>query len=279
MITKWGWLILLLAITTSSAVSAKTFDVTHFSESLQKEKTFRIILPESYHEENFYPTLYLLHGATGNYTDWHKDGVLEDLAKAIDMIIVTPDGENSWYLNSPVKAESKYESYIMEDLIPYVEANFNAIDTYRARGIAGLSMGGHGAISLAMKHPEFFGTASSLSGVLDLTFRTAATGLIDILGDIEDNLEVWEDNSAIKLTGNLRRSKRRPKMLFDVGMSDTYYKPNLDFHIKLKSLGLEHTFKVFPGSHNWEYWLSHLQEHLEFHAKNLRKPLIGVEGE
>jgi len=253
--------------------SAKMYEVTHYSQSLEKNKTFRIILPESYDENICYPVLYLLHGASGNYTDWHKNGILEEAAKNYELIIVTPDGENSWYVDSPIKENSKYASYFLNDLIPYIDSNYNTIPTFRGRGLAGLSMGGHGAITLAIKNPEVFGAASATSGVLDLRPLPDVTGLKEIFGDIKTNEAVWEENSAVELVDNLKKSRRKPKLLFDIGMSDVFYKTNLEFHKRLSTKGIDHTFKVYPGNHDWMYWLKHLPEHLEFHATSLRKPL------
>lgn len=253
--------------------SAKMYEITHYSESLNKNKTFRIILPENYDEDICYPVLYLLHGASGSYIDWHKNGILEQAAKNYDLIIVTPDGENSWYVDSPIKENSKYASYILNDLIPYIDSNYNTIPTYRGRGISGLSMGGHGAITLAIKNPEVFGAASATSGVLDLRPLPNVTGLKEIFGDIKANETVWDENSAVEMVDLLKKSRRKPKLLFDIGMSDVFYKTNLEFHNRLYAKGITHTFKVYPGTHDWMYWLGHLPEHLEFHATSLRKPL------
>lgn len=248
-------------------------EVTHYSDSLGKEKTFRIILPENYNDETLYPVLYLLHGASGSYVDWHKNGILEKEAKNYELIIVTPDGENSWYVDSEIKKGSNYESYLIKDLIPYVDAHYNTIDTFRGRAIAGLSMGGHGAITLASKHPDLFGSASSTSGVLDLVPLGDVTGKKEIFGDPKANADLWVNNSAVTLADSLKKSRRKPKIMFDIGFSDVFYKTNLDYHLKLYSLGIEHTFKVYPGNHTWEFWLGHLPEHLAFHVKSLRKPI------
>lgn len=253
--------------------TAQMLEVTHYSDSLGKEKTFRIILPENYNDETLYPVLYLLHGASGSHVDWHKNGILEKEAKNYELIVVTPDGENSWYVDSEIKKGSKYESYIINDLIPYVDAHYNTIDTFRGRAIAGLSMGGHGAITLASKHPDLFGSASSTSGVLDLVPLGDVTGKKEIFGDPKENADLWVNNSAVTLADALKKSRRKPKIMFDIGFSDVFYKTNLDYHLKLYSLGIEHTFNVYPGNHTWEFWLGHLPEHLAFHVKNLRKPL------
>lgn len=253
--------------------TAEMLEVTHYSTCLQREKTFRVILPMDYDENTLYPVLYLLHGASGGYKDWHKDGVLEDAAKEYQLIIVTPDGENSWYVDSEIKKDSQYESYLIKDLIPYIDSHYNTIDTFRGRGISGLSMGGHGAITLAIKHPDLFGSASSTSGVLDLRPLPDVTGKKEIFGDPKKDASLWEQNSAVFLVASLKKSRRKPKIYFDIGFSDAFYKTNLDFHTALYSVGIPHTFKVYPGNHEWSYWLGHLPEHLEFHASNLRKPM------
>jgi len=271
-------ILLILILNAQSVLATATeryLEVSHRSEILGKKKKIAIILPADYTPKKRYPVLYLLHGAGGNYLTWHKeDAKLYELSREYEMIIVTPDLETSWLADSPIKPKSQYESYIIKELIPLIDAEYSTIPTYRGRGIAGLSMGGHGAMVLVSKYPDIFGVASSMSGVLDIRMISETAGKKSIFGDPLDYPEVWNNNSAVYLAENLKKARRRPRIMFDIGLKDYVYETNLKYHTTLKKLGIDHTFKVYPGSHDWGYWVARLPEHLEFQAKNLKKPEI-----
>lgn len=267
------FLVILIVLSITLSASERYMEITHRSEILGKDKKLAVILPADYTEEKRYPVLYLLHGAGGDYLSWHKpDGKLFELSRQYEMIIVTPDLENSWLADSPIKPESKYESYMIEELLPFIESKFSAIDSYRGRGISGLSMGGHGAIVLATKYPNIFGVASSTSGVLDIRMLPNTAGKKEIFGEPLKYPEVWNNHSAVYLAEELKSARRRPRIMFDIGLSDYVYDTNLAYHTTLKRLGIDHIFKVYPGNHDWGYWVARLPEHLEYHATNLKKP-------
>ncbi len=253
-------------------------ELNHQSNILSKEKKLAVILPRDYTEEKRYPVLYLLHSANGSYLTWHKaDAKLYELSRQYELIIVTPDLETSWLVDSPVKPESQYESYFVKELVPFIDANYSTINSYRGRGIAGMSMGGHGAIVLASKYPDLFGVASSMSGVLDLRLLPNTAGKKDVLGEVYQHPEVWNNNSAVYLADKIKTSRRRPRIMFDVGLSDYVYDTNLTYHTTLKRLGIDHIFKVFPGTHDWGYWVTRLPEHLEYQVLNLKKTELQTE--
>lgn len=268
--------IALVLLMSFAAVAEESYlEFTHYSEVLGKEKKFAVILPPDYTTEKAYPVLYMLHGAGGDYLDWHKpDGKLYELSRNYQMIIVTPDVETSWLVDSHIKPESKYETYMIQEFLPYIEANFSIIDSYRARGIMGLSMGGHGAMMLALKYPDIFGVASSTSGVLDIRMLPNTAGKKDVLGEPSQYPEEWNNASANYLAQNLRNMRRKPRIMFDVGLGDYVYDTNMAFHKTLKEQGVDHIFRLYPGTHSWGYWVARLPEHLAFHAENLRSPQI-----
>ena len=271
-------LLLLIASSILALATERYIVISHQSEILGKKKMLAIILPADYTPEKRYPVLYLLHGAGGDYLNWHKeDAKLYELSRKYEMIIVTPDVETSWLADSQIKPKSQYESYIIKELIPFIDTEYPTIPTYRGRGIAGLSMGGHGAMVLVSKYPDIFGVASSMSGVLDIRMIPDTAGKKTIFGDPLDYPEVWNNNSAVYLADNLKKARRRPRLMFDVGLSDYVYDANLKYHTTLKKLNIDHIFKVYPGNHNWDYWKARLPEHLEFHAQNLKKPEISFD--
>ena len=118
--------------------------------NLPSADQYLIVTPENYNTRNDYPLIILLHGWSGNYQQWNSIIDLQDLANAYNFVIVCPDGfYDSWYLNNPLKPEVQYEDFFWQDFIPYLKNNYS-IDSNNVF-ISGLSMGGHGAITLYLK--------------------------------------------------------------------------------------------------------------------------------
>ena len=251
-------------------------ELSHYSEYLQKDQPLYIILPPDYDAEKSYPVLYLLHGVLGNYTNWVEATDILDYANSYQLIIVMPDGGlASWYVDSPTASQSQYESYIVKELAPFIENRYTTA-SHVYRGICGLSMGGHGAVMLALRHPEVFHAASSLSGVLDISAHGdigAIWGLDSVLGRYKDNAELWDSYSCYHLI------KARPnpafKVLFDCGDADPFsLEDNQRFAQRCDSLGINYEYNEYPGVHNWSYWDAHIQEHLTFHQNNFLQAAV-----
>jgi S-formylglutathione hydrolase FrmB len=218
------------------------------------------------------PVLFLLHGVDGSFADWseHAHRELQKTATRRQMIIVTPEGgKNGWYLDSSRLANSRFETHIVEEVLPDVEAHFPVTER---RGIAGNSAGGHGALTLALKHPGLFQTASSMSGVLDLTAAKDHSAIVDKIGPYSESRELWEDNSALHLLAKRREEARRIPMLVSVGASDRWARVNRAFAAELTDLGIQHTFEERDGGHDWSFWISELPNHAAWHAVRLAAP-------
>src|SRR3990172_149725 len=128
--------------------------LSHYSNLLRKEQKMNIYVPDS---PGSHSVLYLLHGALGDYTDWVSKTDIEDVAYKYDLIIVMPDGgAYSWYADSPMVPESQYESYVVKELVPFVDSIFATHKGKDGRGICGLSMGGYGAIKFGLRYPALF---------------------------------------------------------------------------------------------------------------------------
>ena len=263
--------LLLLPCASFAAVTTQT--ITFHSKALDKETTYIAVLPSPLKPNVSYPVLYLLHGATGNYRNWDDKTSLTLYMAERDMIVITPDGsEYGWYLDSPIKPESQYDSAISRDVVADVDSRFPTIADRSGRAIAGLSMGGHGALSLAAKHPDIFSSASSLSGILDITAHSGSWQMQEILGAQPQALNEWMNHSVFFLAENFTTAS--VKLLFDTGTEDATgaVADSRRVHLLLKSLGVDHTYREFPGVHNWVYWNAHLPEHLDFHQQNISKP-------
>src|SRR6266566_154556 len=132
---------------------------------------YNIILPPDYAVSPVtrYPVLYLLHGLTGHYTDWRARTNVADYAAHYRLIVVMPEGNNGWYTDSATVPTDKYETYILQELIPDVQRRYRTIEDRSGRAIAGLSMGGYGAIKFGLKSPSTFVFAASMSGAVAAT--------------------------------------------------------------------------------------------------------------
>ncbi len=243
----------------------------HTSRALGKEQPYSIYIPEARHEGERFPVLYVLHGKWGDYTDWTERGNAQEAAENYRMILVFPDGgQFSWYLDSPVMSDSQYETYLTEELIPYIDATYPTIPRQEARGIMGLSMGGHGALLMAAHHPNLFASASSLSGILKLTTHHERDKVTERLGPWPQNRARWEANSVWDQAAQFQTGRTR--LLFDCGRDDTKTGAIWDgrmLHERLVKLGVPHIWRIHPGTHSWEYWQGHLPDHLNFHQASM----------
>lgn len=250
-----------------TALAGELRDVAFFSTALNRVATYSVYVPPASREGERFPTLFVLHGAHGGYQDWPEQTNIEELADRYRMVLVFPDGGSfGWYVNAVIEEFSQYETFIIKELVPEVDRMHPTIGTKETRGIMGLSMGGHGALSLAAKHPDLFGSASSLSGILNLTNHPGNWELSKRLLPLEDNRALWEANSAWHLADKFGPNGIR--LLFDCGVSDTKtgaITDNRELHERLTALKTPHIYREFDGGHSWTYWQDHLQEHLNFH--------------
>lgn len=216
------------------------------SEVMELEVNYSIYLPNSYGiTKSEYPVLYLFHGYGGNYRDWPQNGVKSILDEAIEagnlpeVIVVMPDGMDSFYLNNFDQRALKYEDFFVNEFMSEIESKFRVDAKKETRGIAGLSMGGYGATYHAFKRPDLFSFAYSMSGAIGIGGNTV---------DIQAMLEAKTDSELSDL----------PAYILDCGAQDFLYQNNVSFDSYLTSKGIEHEFITRNGSHTWEYWTESL---------------------
>ena len=124
-----------------------------------------IILPDNYDKKAAYPVIYLLHGYGGDQNSWITiKPALNDIATRDSLIFVCPDGESSWYWDSPTDPQSQFETFVSQELTTYIDKHYATRDNRKGRAITGFSMGGHGGLWLSMRHPDIFGAGGSISG-------------------------------------------------------------------------------------------------------------------
>jgi S-formylglutathione hydrolase FrmB len=149
-----------------AALVAQDFKLN--SKLMAREMPYRVVLPRNYEKNKTerYPVVYLLHGFGGSFSNWTDKTNLKQYPADFRYIIVTPEGNNGFYTDHPKNANDKYESYIIEDLIPEIDAKFRTLADREHRFIGGLSMGGYGAMKFGLKYPQMFALAGSFSGAI-----------------------------------------------------------------------------------------------------------------
>jgi S-formylglutathione hydrolase FrmB len=258
-------------------ISQLSFSITQvdtvlvFSPKMKKEVKSVVILPENYTKKKHYPVVYLLHGYSDNSTKWVKTvPSIKSLSTSHQLIIVCPDGGySSWYFDSPIDSSYQYETYITKDLIGYVDSHYSTVTDKSGRAITGLSMGGHGALYLAIRHRDLFAHAGSMSGGVDLLGSKRKFDIAKRIGDYESHPEEWNSRSVVNMVDSLKNSEL--DLIIDCGVSDFFYEINQNLHRKLLSLKIDHDFTERPGAHNWNYWTNAIEYQLLYFDKSFRK--------
>lgn len=230
-----------------------------------------IILPSQYFEDEssnvLYPVIYLLNGHGGGYSSWgliRPD--LDYIASELGAIIVCPDGENSWYWDSPINPSSQFETYVSTELVGYIDDNYRTIRDPRMRAITGYSMGGHGSLWLAMRHPDTFGICCSMSGGVNIIPFPENWNMKDAIGEYETNKDAWRSHTVISLV----KEDMCPaglKIMFDCGTEDFFLDVNRELHETMLEKKIPHDYVERPGAHDADYWNNALDYHLLFIQK------------
>ncbi len=253
------------------------------SNILSRNVAYTIYLPPDYTtSERTYPVVYLLHGYTDDNTGWLQFGEINRYAdKAITegiippMIIVMPNGDSSWYINS-YDGKEKYEDFFIKEFIPAVEKEYRIKNNKSFRGIAGLSMGGYGTLFYAIKYPQLFAAAAPLSAAVfdDTAMVTMADkNYENVFGQLfgrglkakERLNKSWYDNSILKMVeARSTDDLSRVRYWIDCGDDDFLSKGNCLLHIALIEKKVPHEFRVRNGAHTWTYWRTGITDALEF---------------
>ncbi|MDQ3181324.1 MAG: esterase family protein, partial [Acidobacteriota bacterium] len=211
------------------------------SKLMAREMPYRVILPVSYktsNEKTFYPVIYLLHGLTGHFDNWADKTKLTDYSANYNYIIVMPEGNNGWYTDSGSVPNDRYESYIIKELIPEIDKNFRTVADKNHRAVAGLSMGGYGAIKFGLKYAEMFSLVGSFSGALGAgtltekevgTKGVIATSILSVYGIA--NSKTRQENDIFQMIKEISPDKIKslPFIYLDCGTEDFLYQNNRDF--------------------------------------------------
>ena len=267
---------LIIFIFYSFALEAGTADtVSIFSNSMHKYIKAVVIKPDSYKIKNKkFPVVYLLHGYDGWYSNWIiRVPELKDHADTYQTIIVCPDGAtSSWYFDSPVDKAYRYETHISSEVVKYIDKNYRTIADKNHRAITGLSMGGHGALFLALRHADIFGAAGSMSGVVDLGDCKKRFDISKRIGDTLTHAAAWYDLTVINLIEKYKST--RQKIIFDCGNKDIFIDGNRKLHQKMLRLKITHEYNERDGEHSWNYWRGSINYQLLYFSNFFRKKAV-----
>ena len=241
------------------------FELHYFSKALGMQTAANVILPEDENHPGPYPVFYLLHGLSDDHTIWQRRTSIERYVQGLPLIVVMPNGGRGFYTDAA--QGFAYEKAIAEDLVGYVDRMFHTQAERAGRCIGGLSMGGYGAVRLALRRPDLFASANSHSGAMNFghTVRKDEGGEFRrVLGEKPEG----GPNDLYALAAGLKRDEL-PALRIDCGTEDFLIEHNREFHAHLQKLGIDHEYEEFPGAHEWGYWDTHVQAALRFHARNL----------
>lgn len=242
-------------LTWSFTKAARVDTIVVYSNSMQKQINCVIIKPSSYKKKKLrFSTVYLLHGYEGWYSNWIlRVPELKNYADEFGILIVCPDGDNaSWYFDSPVNTTMKYETYISNEVPHYIDSAYRTIADKDHRAITGLSMGGHGALFIAWRHPQIFAAAGSMSGGVDLNESKNKFEIVKVLGDTLQYANNWKNYSVINLVET--KLSDSLSIIIDDGIDDIFIAGNRKLHQKLLALNIAHEYIERPGNHSWDYW-------------------------
>ncbi len=223
------------------------------SPKMERDIPVVVVVPEQAVSGQKCPVLYLLHGHTGNEKSWLAlKPELPQMADEAGILVVCPDGENSWYWDSPTRPDSQFETFVASELIDFIDTHYPTIADRKGRAVAGLSMGGHGAMYLSTRHKSVFGVAGSMSGGLDIRPFPNNWNMKDQLEEETANQDRWNKHAAITQLDSIQNGDLA--LIIDCGRDDFFLEVNKNFHEALDQRKINHDFIIRPGSHNGEYW-------------------------
>ena len=253
---------LLIIASTGSSWAATIQTNSVYSKKMDKNVPVIVVTPDSYEEgSQDYPVTYLLHGAGGSYTDWTQWGGAAPLADKHQMILVCPDGGvTSWYFDSPIDPTYQYETFVAKECVEYIDAHFRTKTDRSQRAICGLSMGGHGALYLAIRHRDTFSISVPLSGGVDIRPFAQNWDISKRLGNAATHKASWDEHAAITQAKSLKDGDLF--ISIDCGQSDFFVGVNRALHGQLLEDGITHFYVEYPGEHTQPYWVEAIKRQL-----------------
>ncbi len=260
--------ILLSVCVVANAARIDTLQVK--SDKMNREIEVVVIVPDAAVNDVKCPALYLLHGYNGNARTWLKiKPELPLMADRDSIIVVCPNGENSWYWDSPNNKDSQFETFVAKELVEYIDLNYNTIKNRKGRAITGLSMGGHGGLWLSIRNTDMFGAGGSTSGGVDIRPFPKKWEMSIQLGELDDNKEIWDNHTVITQLDKMKNGDLA--IIIDCGTDDFFFDVNNNLHNELLKRGINHDYLTRPGKHNNTYWNNSIDYQWLFFTKFFKK--------
>ena len=264
--------VFLLQVLALSVYAARVDTVFVKSPSMNREVKVVYILPDKAVAGNpqACPVIYLLHGYGGNARTWI--GVKPELPRIADekgVIFACPDGKNSWYWDSPLNKEYRYETFVSKELVNYIDKNFTTKAERGGRAVTGLSMGGHGSLWLSIRHKDVFGGGGSMSGGLDIRPFPNNWEMKKQLGEEASNKQRWDEHTVINQLDKIKNGDLA--VIIDCGCDDFFLEVNKAVHEKLLKKKINHDFIIRPGGHTGRYWNNAIDYQILFFSKFFNK--------
>ena len=252
--------------TTLEAASApRVVHNTFWSPALGREMPFEVYLPAGYDSGGSarYPVLYMLHGLGGDQDDWESAGLFTTASELIaageipPMIIVTPAGENGYWMDHANNGP-RFGSYVSKDLVSLVDRDYRTLPNCQARAIGGMSMGGHGALQLALNNPGEFGIVGAHSVALRRKDQA-----FSFFGDAQ----YFQAHDPVSIVQKRPDAARDLVLWVDIGRNDEWSAAATQFHELLVSQKVQHAWTMASGGHDAAYWSRHTGDYLRFYGK------------
>ncbi len=250
--------------------------VNYLSRSLMRTVPLHVILPVdkisfetmdyANRKDQKFKTLYLLHGIFGNYTDWVSGTRIQRWAEEKNLAVVMPSGDNAFYINTNMPTFD-YEQFIAKELVDVTRRMFPLSDKREDTFIAGLSMGGYGALINGMKYPETFSRIAALSSACNiLDSPDSLLGINALFGDYEKaKASMNNPDVAMKeLANKVKQGTPAPEFFVACGLQDSLFNANRNLRDKLEQLNFYVTYLEEDGGHEWDFWDRNIKRVLEW---------------
>ncbi len=252
------------------------------SNILRSDVRYAVYLPPDYDiSTRAYPVIYLLHGFSDNETGWIQFGeVQQSLDRGIanrnipPVIVVMPDGKNSWYLNDE-SGKNRFEDMIFNEFIPFIDKTYRTRAVKEYRAVSGLSMGGYGSLLWSLNHPDIFSACAAFSAgvftdeeIINMPENRYNMYFGTMYGPDKNKgriTETWKKNSILELMRTLPKEQiEKVKFYIDCGDDDFLYAGNSEMHRILRDRNIYHEYRIKDGTHNWTYWRNNITDGLIF---------------
>ena len=249
------------------------FQCNYRSKVQGRSVFFNVILPEQCEKD--VPAIYMLHGTNSNCFDWIKALSLERYATARSIAVVMPTCDNSYYTD--MKYGFPHYTHIIEELIPYTRKMFGLSDKREKTFVSGFSMGGYGAVKLALRNPDMFAAAAPMSGVFNLPEWWKTKGDDDTIpftvwGPDYKDVFPGSDDDLFKLVKDFETNgKPKPWIYQCCGTEDSLIGDNRKFRDFIKDKGFRYEYEEWPGAHTWDYWDEAIPKCIDFCKKYMKE--------